>query len=72
MMCSMGGNYPLSEISALVREKSDHTPLFIDIGDMFIDIGNMPKSDQILRFENSWFLREGLGKIMTNIGIMIK
>ena len=47
--------YPLTQITALTREKSNHTPLFLDSGDI-------QKSDPIFRFENTWFLREGIDK----------
>lgn len=52
--------YPLTQVSALVREKSDHTPLFLDSGDI-------QKSDPIFRFENSWLLREGIDKVVSDV-----
>lgn len=51
--------YPLTKISALCREKSDHVPLFLDTGDVV-------KTDPIFRFENSWFLREGPDELVIN------
>ena len=50
-------NYPMTEVTALDREKSDHTPLFMDTEDL-------PKTDPIFRFENSQFLRDGVDKIV--------
>ena len=38
--------YPLTEVSALCREKSDHVPLYLDTGDVV-------KNDPLFRFENS-------------------
>ena len=52
--------YPLTQITALTREKSNHTPLFLDSGDI-------QKSDPIFRFENAWFLREGIDKIIHDV-----
>lgn len=48
ILCSVNWeeNYPLSMVTALVREKSDHTPLLMDTGDV-------PKTDPFFRFENS-------------------
>ena len=51
-------NYPLTDVSALCREKYDHAPLFLDTGDVI-------KNDPLFTFENSWFLREGLDEIVT-------
>lgn len=53
-------NYPLTEVTTLVREKSDDTPLFLDSGDV-------PKTDPIFRFENILFLRHGIQKIVTGV-----
>ena len=52
--------YPLTQVTALTREKSDHTPLFLDSGDI-------QKSDPIFRFENAWFLREGIDEIVQKV-----
>ena len=48
--------YPLTQITALTRGKSDHTPLFLDSGDI-------QKSDSIF----TWFLREGIHKIIHDV-----
>lgn len=48
----------MTQVSALVRE--NHTPLFLDSRDI-------QKSDPIFRFENSWFLRDGIDKIVCDI-----
>ena len=50
----------MTQITALTREKSDHTKLLLDSGDI-------QKSDPIFRFENTWFLREGIDKIVHDI-----
>lgn len=54
-----GENYPMTEVIALVREKSDHTPFFLD----YVVV---PKIDPIFRFENSWFMRDGIQKIVVD------
>ena len=45
-------HYPLTEVYALERELSDHTPFILDTG-------GKKYTPSIFRFENSWMLREG-------------
>lgn len=49
--------YPLTTVSALCREISDHVPLYICSGDL-------PKSEAPFIFENAWLLREGIDKVV--------
>lgn len=59
-----GENYPLTEVTARLKEKSDHTPLFLNTGDM-------PKTNPIFRFENAWFLRDEIDKIIIDTEILV-
>ena len=53
--------YPLTYVTALERELSDHTPLLIDTG--------IPsRKPPIFRFENAWLEREGLIEIVDFFG----
>lgn len=52
--------FPLVQLSALPREKSDHTPLVIDMG------GDCPRSASF-KFEFCWLLRLELSNIVQEI-----
>ena len=52
--------YPLTIVSTLERELSNHTPLIIDTG-------TPNKNPPIFRFENAWFERNGLKEIVEKI-----
>ena len=53
-------NFPLVTVTALSRELSDHTPLLISIGEAM-------KIPRQFNFENCWFLRPELEKIVGNV-----
>jgi hypothetical protein len=58
------GKYPLVTTLALNRVLLDHTPLLIKTGEK-------PKHSAIFRFENCWFLRPDLKRIILINGIKI-
>ena len=53
-------HYPLTEVYALERELSDHTPLILDTGENTY-------SPPIFRFENSWMMRDGFKEFVIKI-----
>ena len=52
--------YPMTMVTALEREISDHTPLLLDSGEQ----RNAPP---IFRFENAWMLKEGFRQFVYKV-----
>ena len=49
--------YPLTNVTGVGRELSDHVPLFIFSKDL-------PRVEPMFKYENAWLLREGIEKIV--------
>ena len=66
ILCSTewDGTYPLTQVTALTREKSDHTPLYLDSGDF-------QKTEPIFMFENAWFMRDGIDELYRKSGMIL-
>jgi hypothetical protein len=53
-------HYPLINVSCITRELSDHTPLFITMGEK-------PKHQQKFCFENCWLERPDLPEVIKSV-----
>jgi hypothetical protein len=56
--------YPLSIVTALSRDISDHTPLFLDTGQ-----NSSGSNYNQFKFEPSWLLRDGFREMVTDIWV---
>jgi hypothetical protein len=56
-------NFPLSNVIALSRDISDHTPLLLDTGR-----NTSMNIQHLFKFELGWLLRDGFGDMVRDMG----